>query len=634
MIIYHNTKGNFVNDVMDGVIADKLEEEFIKHGINHNNAGEHAAWANSLHFMKDILDDDGIDDDCDVAVEYQIPISSRRVDFLIAGKDENDKTNVVVVELKQWTDSTETDRRDVVYAYTGHSMKYVPHPSYQAYSYAKTIENFNETVSNYDVSVIPCAYLHNYAEQNRSHIDNEFYKEAITLSPIFLQRDSKKLNSFIKKFVRKKDGEDILYKIDEGKLKPTKSLQDALSSMLKGNPEFELLDEQKVAFETIKNSVINGFKNLRTLKQKTQKITYIIKGGPGTGKSIIAISLLVYLINKGYSAIYVTKNQTPRDIYSEELIRDDYSKKYIKSLFLGPSRLYLCGINKFDCILCDESHRLTTKSRYEKNAVNQIKEIIHASLISVFFIDEDQKVTTSDIGSVDEIKRWAADENSLVIEDESLNLVSQFRCNGCEEYIDFVDTLLGFKKVDDYVFKNGMSYELRLFNSPSKMREELRKKNVNNKARMLAGYCYNWISKKDDHKGDFDINLEDNFHAQWNLNENSTIWAIKSDSFEQVGCIHTSQGIELHYVGVIIGKDLYFSNGDVKTNYEARAQTDKSLSGVKSMPLAEAARISNPLIRNTYKVLLTRAQKGTYIYCEDKKLLKHISDMTGIPIEY
>ena len=253
---------------------------------------------------------------------------------------------------------------------------------------------------------------------------------------------------------------------------------------------------------------------------------------------------------------------------------------------------------------------------------------------NLFLHDEDQKVTTSDIGSVDEIKRWAADENSLVIEDESLNLVSQFRCNGCEEYIDFVDTLLGFKKVDDYVFKNGMSYELRLFNSPSKMREELRKKNVNNKARMLAGYCYNWISKKDDHKGDFDINLEDNFHAQWNLNENSTIWAIKSDSFEQVGCIHTSQGIELHYVGVIIGKDLYFSNGDVKTNYEARAQTDKSLSGVKSMPLAEAARISNPLIRNTYKVLLTRAQKGTYIYCEDKKLLKHISDMTGIPIEY
>ena len=198
MIIYENTKGGFVDDVRGGNIAGIVEHAFTIHGINHNNDSEYQSWANSLVQMRNVLDDKDIPDDVSLAIEYQIPLTSKRVDFLIAGKDEDKTENVVVIELKQWTDSGITSRPDVVTAHTGGANRAVCHPSYQAYSYAKIIENFNEDVYKNDIRLRPCAYLHNYSEKNRSHIDNDLYREAIDAAPIFLQNDVPKLRDYIK----------------------------------------------------------------------------------------------------------------------------------------------------------------------------------------------------------------------------------------------------------------------------------------------------------------------------------------------------------------------------------------------------------------------------------------------------
>ena len=630
MIVYQNTKSDFINDVMNGIIADKIEEEFEKHHIPHSQRGEYRAWANSLHFMKDVLDDDEIGDDCELAVEYQIPLTAKRVDFLISGSDENGKNNVVIVELKQWEDSKETSRPDVVYTFTGGSNRFVTHPSYQAYSYAKIIENFNESIAKYDISLYPCAYLHNYNEKNRSHIDNNFYNEAIKIAPIFLQRDAMKLRAFIKRFIKKRGGIDILMKIENGKLKPTKSLQDAIYSMLEGNQEFFLIDEQKVAFEIIKSKVKESLKIASKPENENGKFTIVIKGGPGTGKSVVAIQLLVDLIKNKYAACYVTKNSAPRNVYFEKLSGKKYTQKYIKSLFLSSGAFVASPLNQFDCLICDEAHRLNAKSGMFKNmGENQIKEIIHSSKVSVFFIDEDQRVTASDIGTVDEIIKWAKLENSTLIMDDALNLVSQFRCSGSDGYLAFLDNLLDLRETANYEFD--FDYDLRLFASPSKMREELRKLNNNNKAGMIAGYCYNWITQKNPNSDEYDINLEDDFHAKWNFNNTST-WAIDEDSFEEVGCIHTSQGLEFDYVGVIIGKDLRFENDKLICDYTQRAKTDKSLHGVRKFQNWQE--VAKQIIKNTYKVLLSRGQKGCFIYCEDKELLKHISEMTKKDIIY
>jgi len=619
MIIYRNTKGGFVADVRSNSIARKIEDEFFRHNLSHNNDAEYRSWTNSLQFIRNVIDDPDISNECSVAIEYQIPLTSKRVDFLIAGEDGQNNRNVIVIELKQWENSGRTSRSDVVTAFTGGSERAVTHPSYQAYSYAKTIENFNENVATYHITLVPCAYLHNYREQNRSNIDCSLYADAISLAPVFLQDDSEKLNLFIKKYIRKKNDEDLLMRIEDGRLKPAKALQDAVGSMLAGNKEFFLIDEQKVAYETIRKLVENSLRESTRTGGRCGKYTVIVEGGPGTGKSVVAVQLLCELIRQGYSANYVTKNAAPRNVYFELLRKQSYRLNYVRSLFRGSGSYVDAPLNGIDCLVVDEAHRLQMKSgMYQNMGEAQIKEIIHASKISVFFIDEDQVVTTSDVGSVELIKRYAAEEGSKVICGDDINLVSQFRCNGSDGYLAFLNHILNIRPSANNTFD--IDYELRVFDDPNAMREALRKKNaIANKARMLAGYCYNWVSKTN--RNAVDIRLENGFEAQWNFND-TNVWAIEPDSFEQVGCIHTSQGLEFDYVGVIIGKDLLYKDGAVSTDYKARAVTDHSLKGIKT---SHDYALADKIIRNTYKTLLSRGQKGCYIYCEDKALSDYIS---------
>ena len=624
MIIYENTRGGFINDIRTGSIATKVQNAFERHGIHHNNDAEYRAWGNSLMFMRNVLDDDDIPEDVSLAVEYQIPLTSKRVDFLIAGKDGAGTDNVVVVELKQWEDSGMTSRPDVVTAFTGGANRAVCHPSYQAYSYAKIIENFNEDVYRRNIQLRPCAYLHNYREENRPHIDNALYREAVSVAPVFLQDDVIKLRTFIKTYIKEKDGIDLLMKIDHGKLKPAKALQDSLVSMIRGNQEFFLIDEQKVAYETVRKLVERAVRRANDPTKGAEKSVVIVSGGPGTGKSVVAIQLLCNLIAKGYSANYVTKNAAPRNVYFEKLRREKYKLSYIKSLFKSSDSFWNAPANLLDCIIVDEAHRLKKKSAIF-HGENQVKELINAGRVTVFFIDEDQKITTKDIGSKDEIRKWAAYYGIPVYEGEDLNLVSQFRCNGSDGYLNFLDNLLGIRSTANLTFD--YDYEIRLFRSPVKMREALREKNdLNNKSRMIAGYCYEWVTENNPQDDEYDIILEDGFRAKWNFS--NSLFAIAPDSFDQVGCIHTTQGLEFDYCGIIIGQDLRYEDGQVITDPSKEAMSDKS-SGIRS---CKDKVLADKLIRNTYKTLMSRGQKGCYLYCEDKPLLEYISRMLGIDI--
>ena len=517
-----------------------------------------------------------------------------------------------------------TSRPDVVTAFTGGANRAVCHPSYQAYSYAKIIENFNEDVYRRNIQLRPCAYLHNYREENRPHIDNALYREAVSVAPVFLQDDVIKLRSFIKTYIKEKDGIDLLMKIDHGKLKPAKALQDSLVSMIRGNQEFFLIDEQKVAYETVRKLVERAVRRANDPTKGAEKSVVIVSGGPGTGKSVVAIQLLCNLIAKGYSANYVTKNAAPRNVYFEKLRREKYKLSYIKSLFKSSDSFWNAPANLLDCIIVDEAHRLKKKSAIF-HGENQVKELINAGRVTVFFIDEDQKITTKDIGSKDEIRKWAAFYGTPVYEGEDLNLVSQFRCNGSDGYLNFLDNLLGIRSTANLTFD--YDYEIRLFRSPVKMREALREKNdLNNKSRMIAGYCYEWVTENNPQGDEYDIILEDGFRAKWNFS--NSLFAIAPDSFDQVGCIHTTQGLEFDYCGIIIGQDLRYEDGQVITDPSKEAMSDKS-SGIRS---CKDKVLADKLIRNTYKTLMSRGQKGCYLYCEDKPLLEYISRMLGIDI--
>lgn len=401
------------------------------------------------------------------------------------------------------------------------------------------------------------------------------------------------------------------------KIRPSKSLQDALSSMLQGNEEFIMIDDQKLVYETALEMARKSYRD-------GNKRVLIVKGGPGTGKSVLAINLLVKLTNENMVCSYVTKNAAPRNVYATKL-SGDFRKTRINNLFKGSGSFVESAESEFDVLIVDEAHRLNAKSGMFQNlGENQIKEIIHASKFSIFFIDESQRVTLKDIGSVEEIQKYIGQANAEL---EIMELESQFRCNGSDGYIAWLDDVLDIRKTAN---SDGfdLDYDIKICDTPNEVRDIIFEKNkINNKARLVAGYCWDWIKDGKNKSDVFDITIpEYNFAMSWNLG-NSQTWAIDQNSVNEMRCIHTAQGLEFDYVGVIIGNDLRYENGKIVTDVTKRAKTDQSIKGIYIMlqqNFDKAEKIADEIIKNTYRTLMTRGQKGCYIYCTDKKLSEYL----------
>lgn len=616
MIVYNDIKRQFVNDVTDNSIADKILDAIKLKGLNAGNENEYSSWKNSMQFMRDIVDDSEIDDEVRICIEYNIPLTSKRVDFIIAGADNTGQDNIIIVELKQWkkAEVVDDDMHYCVRTYVANSDRIVCHPSYQAYSYSCFLKNYSQSLSDEEINLVPCAYLHNYSDEYRQTLSDPIYQEWTKLAPFFIKSEVDTFSNFVKKYiVRKSSKGDLLYLIDNGRLRPTKALQDSIASMVKGNKEFMLLDEQAVCYDICLKTMS------QCLKDK-KKRTIIIQGGPGTGKSVLAVNLLMEYINQSLNASYVTKNSAPREAFLKLLTKGNAMRlTEIKQLFRSPFGLSQCPENTYDCLIVDEAHRLVKKMYMDKGGQNQVKECIAASLLSIFLLDEDQAVTTKDIGSIEEISRWCNELGSKLVIKGETKLISQFRCNGSDTYIQFLDEILQRHEESIAVDLSDLNFEFKVFDKPEEMRDALRKINLeNNKSRMVAGYCYDWNVKY--HRGDWDIILGDKFKAKWNL-ENDKVWAINPKSFEEVGCIHTAQGLEFDYVGVLIGRDLTYNplTRLIETHREA-ISTDDNSSGIR---LAEPEK-AHQLILNTYKTLLTRGQQGCFVYCEDPELRKYI----------
>ena len=626
MVVYEATKELFIDDVVDDKIEENIDKKFYEKMGYHTSQSERHAWKNSMQYMLNILIDSNIPSNIGVAIEYKIPNTSKRVDFIITGLDENKKNVAIIIELKQWEKAEIVSSKDgIVLTYTGHALREVTHPSYQAWSYATTIEDYNETVQKNQIDLHPCAYLHNYLKVTPPTILSDDYKDYLEKAPAFINGDANKLREFINKYIKYGDDRETLYMIDNGKIKPSKSLQDSLRSMLDGNQEFVMIDDQKVVYETALEMSRKSFHD-------GKKRVLIVKGGPGTGKSVLAVNLLVRLTEEDMLCSYVTKNAAPRNVYAAKL-SGELRKTRINNLFKSSGAFIETEENKFDVLLVDEAHRLNAKSgMFQNSGENQIKEIINASKFSVFFIDESQRVTLKDIGTIEEIEKYIRQAGA---ESKLLELESQFRCNGSDGYIAWIDDVLDIRKTANSEGFD-LDYDIKICDTPNEVRDIIFEKNkISNKARLLAGYCWDWIREGKNNSNIHDIVIpEYNFEMSWNLG-NSQTWAIDPNSVNEIGCIHTCQGLEFDYVGVIIGKDLRYENGRIITDVTKRAKTDQSVRGIKKMfkeDYKKAEKTADEIIKNTYRTLMTRGQKGCYIYCVDKELAEYLRKRINVKI--
>lgn len=608
MIIYRSTKKGFQNDYHSGNVDLVVAEAYLNRLHRRFSKKEADSMWNSLGFMSSVLTDSDIPDTAGVAIEYHIPATNNRVDFILTGKDEYKKDHLVIIELKQWQTAELTEKDAQVKTALGKGIRETNHPSYQAWSYATLLENFNGTVQEESISMVPCAYLHNYEED--AVIRNAFYQTYLDKAPVFLKRDREKLREFIKTYVKDGDDHDILYRIDNGRIRPSKQLADSLGSMLAGTTEFVLIDEQKGVYE---NALWLQKKSMTEGKQ-----VLIVDGGPGTGKSVVAINLLVEITKRGNLVQYVTRNSAPREVYQYKLT-GQMTKTRIRSLFQGSGVFTDAKNGDLDALIVDEAHRLNEKSgMFQNKGENQVKEIIKAAKLSVFFIDERQKISFKDIGSKERIKHFAEKLKAEVFE---LKLFAQFRCNGSNAYLLFLDNLLQIESTA-HTDLTEIEYDFKVCDSPNEMRELIYEKNKErNSARMLAGYCWDWRSDKD--KSAMDIEFKDfGFKAQWNLKVDGMLWIVKPNSVKQIGCIHTAQGLEVDYIGVIIGPDFIVRNGSVITDGSKRSSRDSSIRGYKQMlksAPAEAKRKADEIIKNTYRTLMTRGAKGCYVWSVDNE---------------
>lgn len=615
MLVYEGIKSEFINDVNLNLISNKIYDKY-KSFFGRTNDSQLNSWKNSMQYMRGVLDDNGIPNNAGVAIEFNIPTTSKRIDFILSGRDSNKNDSVIIIELKQWeTCKIVENKNDLVETFTGHALREVPHPSYQAWSYASLINNFNQTVQDENIGLYPCAFLHNYDLKDNDPINDIQYKTYINEAPLFGSKDFDKLRNFIKKYISEGDNRELLYKIENGKIKPSKMLQDSFASILKGNKEFFMIDEQKVIYEdAIRSGIDTVTANLKTVM--------IVEGGPGTGKSVLAINLLNEFMQRGMTSFYITKNSAPRDVFKSKLKIEKMSG--MNNLFQSSGSYTESSSNDCQVLIVDEAHRLNEKSGlFQNKGENQIKEIINAANFSIFFIDENQKVTTKDIGSIELIKKYAKDSGAGIIQTQ---LESQFRCNGSDGYIAWLDNLLEIRETANY--ESDVDYDFRVFDDPNEMRRAIEEKNkINNKSRIVSGYCWEWPKENRNNPVFNDITIPKyNFGISWNL-EGGELFAVGSDSVKQAGCIHTVQGLEFDYVGVIIGDDLRYENEHIITDHKKRAKTDKSLKGISQM-LKEnpegAKTLADQIIKNTYRTLMTRGMKGCYIYCTDIGLQEYI----------
>lgn len=577
-------------------------------------ASERMAWRNSLRCMETVLRNSEVADDCGVLVEYVIPNTSNRVDFIITGEDDKERKNYVIVELKQWENAELTDYPDLVNTYVGRGKREVPHPSYQADSYNCKIRAINEGIYKNHIIGYACAYLHNYLQKTPEPLLDERYKKLTEAAPIYFMDDCKKLQDFMQRMVGKGRGMDILYQIENGKIKPSIKLVECVDELYKGNDNFYLLDEQKTAYSII----------LKELENVSRKKTIIVKGGPGTGKSVVSFKILHSMLDKRLNVKFIAPNEAFREVMIQKLIAAKADEeKTIKLLFGGSGTLYKVPLNTYDVLVVDEAHRLKGKGAYRYQGDNQIQDIIHASLLNVFFVDDFQRIRKIDIGTVDEIKRVAAIEGSEVVE---MELKAQYRCAGAEGFINWITHTLQIEETANFDGWDKESFEFKLFDDPNEMYQLIAKKNLSgNSARLVAGFAWEWSSDENASVNDVVI-PEWNFAMPWNARKKRALYAIKEDSINQIGCVHTVQGLEFDYVGVIIGNDLKYDyeTGEVVACYDEY----KDVSGKAG--LKNDVEELTKLIKNIYKILLSRGTKGCYLYCRNYGLQQYIKSRMGI----
>jgi hypothetical protein len=612
MRLYAGTATQFITDTNLNQIADKLKESFVYYYRCSPSSSEMRAWSNSLRAVAGLfslckLADHG------VILEYQLPLSSLRLDCMVTGKDDSRRGNAIIIELKQWEKCTEADGKNEVITYLGKGEREVLHPSVQAGRYREYLEDYNTAFyeGTDTICLEACAFLHNYSFEPRDVLLSNKFEDTLRKFPLYSKDNVPELEKFIGPRLSRGEGIDILNRILQGKHRPNRQLMDYVANIIKGKDEYVLLDEQLVVFDKVLSLADRGFHDKK-------KMVLLIKGGPGTGKSVIAINLMASLLRRQFNAQYVTGSKAFTETLRSKIgSRGSGQFKYFNS-YAQAER------NEIDVLICDEAHRLreTSNSRFtrkeKQSKLPQIQELINAGKVIVFFIDEDQVVRPGEIGSFEYIRQAARESSCNIAEYE---LEAQFRCGGSDAFVKWVENTLGIRKTPNVLWSQNENFDFQILDSPESLENAIKEKaRLGFKARLMAGFCWKWSKKLDKNGGLHEDVVIGDYRRPWNAHPDigklpkgipkAALWANEKNGEDQVGCVYTAQGFEFDYAGIIFGTDLRFNFDQQEWEGHPEESCDSIVNKSKGKFM--------DLVKHTYRILLSRALKGCYVCFLDK----------------
>ena len=659
-VLYQAPQAQFITDVERNFVSQKMKHTAEQAGI-YSAENEIASWENNAPHIARLLTQCGAKDSY-VTFEFLVPFSRKRIDCMIYGKGEDNSENVIHIELKQWSNKTvgvaesdgnfttdETANRqpdDVIFnveAFTGHANRIVAHPSQQVKGYQGYLSNFIEVFSNHEVSLTGLAYCYNYTKndtKNPAYLYDDKYASLLSQFPTYAKDQFDELAERLTVLLKNGEGLSIFNKVIDSPIRPSKKLLNEVRTMVENGDTstFALIEDQLVArnmiLDKIRRYINNGV---------FEKSVIIVNGGPGTGKTVIALHVLAELAKQtnngnGLNVQYATKSASLLGGVKSKI------KPATRILFQNVTS-YVPAVtdeNAVDVLLIDEAHRIgrTSNNQYTPAArrtnLSQIETIIRATKICVFFIDEKQAIRGAEIGNTNMIREAAAKYGAKV---EECTLTSQFRCNGSDNYMDWLEQVLYNRPVTS---KFAISdFNLQILDSPQEMYDKLVEEDnkPDQTARIMAGFCWKWSDHLDEN-GELikDVEIGD-FKMPWETHRNFTKtpkgyvkwfeWAYKPEGIKQVGCIYTAQGFEFDYAGVIIGPDLIYNTESHKIETVKSATRDPMLRNAPT----EATMTYDDYVRNIYRVLMSRGMKGCFLYICDDNLRNYmkqlLADMKG-----
>jgi DUF2075 family protein/predicted kinase len=613
--LYAGSTNEFIQDSIQHEVAKKIGDSFYDFYRYRASISELRSWENSLQALTNQILYSNLRDN-GIIIEMQLPLSSSRIDCILTGHDTQKRPQAVLIELKQWQAVESSDFENSVIAVYGGREKAVPHPSVQAHNYATYLKDTNSAFSEAESVVLEaCSWLHNMHPEAAVVLRDPKFDRWLSATPMFIANDADRFSKYLKDRLQRGNGLSVLERVTSGRYGPSKKLMEHTAAIIKGEPVYTLLDEQIVAYDAVLSIA------RRALKKSGHSIV-IIRGGPGTGKSVLALNVMATLLKRGINAQHATGSRA----FTENLWKTLGTRS--KPMFRYFNSYSGAEDQAVDVLVMDEAHRIRSSSnsmytpKAKRSERAQIDELVEASKVAVFFIDDHQAVRPGEVGSTQMIREAAVRHDAFVFEEE---LRTQFRCAGSDKFIDWVDQLLEIRKTATTHLGDEEAFEFQVLDEPELVEAVIADRAAaGSSARLTAGFCWPWSQPNADGSLVDDVQIGA-FRRPWNARPEATrlakgipkalYWATDRSGIGQVGCVYTAQGFEFDYIGVLWGNDLVIRNGIwVGQPQYSRDHVVKTRSGAKFVDC----------VKNTYRVLLTRGLKGCFVFFQDPETQRFV----------